>query len=261
MRTLLFFTWLAIPVAALAWHFGPGQKYLAGDTAARHLARAEQAAAEQDWTTAAAAYTEALATLPAEERPQQRRLRLAGAAARIQAGDLPEGQSELEGLLAELEAPPADAQASPPDPELLAAVRHELASSSYHAAWLLRLEGAGPEEWLPECEQARQQFRLLAEAREAAGGDAEAMKRNLESAIRLERMDLATLLAAPKPKDCPNCKNLGQRKRKQSQSRSQAQSKGDSKGDPEKQDPEKQDARKSIKQDNAGMGGVGGKGS
>jgi hypothetical protein len=256
MRTLFFVTWLAIPVAALAWHFGPGQKQLASDTAAHHLRNAEAAADAGDWPTAAKAYAEAWTTLPEDERPAQQRLRLALATARIQAGDLPEGQSELEGMLSELESP---RDAARPDAELLAAVRHELASASYHTAWLLRLEGASADEWLPECEQARQQFRLLAEDGRDAGA-ADAMKRNLEAAIRLERMDLTTLLATPKPKNCPNCKNLAQRKRKQDQSRSASNSKSDSKGDPQ-QDPQKQDARKSIKSNNAGLNGTGGKGS
>jgi hypothetical protein len=131
----------------------------------------------------------------------------------------------------------------------------ELARSSYYAAWIMRLEGAAPDEWKPEAERARQQYRLLAERAESrlslressAGGDAAdagLFKRNLEATIRLEQMDLSTLLARPLPKKCCNCKNLSQRKRKQCQAQCKAGGKKE----------DKQDIRKVIKKQQTGAG-------
>ncbi len=146
-----------------------------------------------------------------------------------------EGQEQLQKLLTRLEANPDQ------DPELRKTVSAELAAASYYTAWVMRLEGATAEEWKPEAEQARQQFRLLAE-RAAAGGDveAEALAKNLEATVRLEQMDLDTLKAKPLPKKCSGCKNLSQRKRQQCQARSKGQAKK----------PE-EDARKMIQKTNS----------
>ncbi len=121
----------------------------------------------------------------------------------------------------------------------------ELARSSYYAAWIMRLEGAAADEWKPEAERARQQFRLLAErAEDGKSQDAALFKRNLEATIRLEQMDLNTLLAKPLPKKCCNCKSLSQRKRKQCQAQCKAAGKKE----------DKQDIRKVIKQQQTGAG-------
>lgn len=234
--------WLLIPVGLLALHFGPGQEFLARDLAGDPLREAEAAAAEGDWDLAALAYGEALSALPEGDRAARQNLSLAQARAQIKAGQMIAGQENLENVLAELE------EGSRRDGEVARAVRHELATASYYAAWLMRLEGAAPEEWKPEIHRARQQFRLLAERAEEAGEDAEAFKKNLEAAIRLEQMDLTELLAKPLPKDCPSCKNLSQRKRKQCQSRCKGKGKG--KGKKKK----KQDARQKIKMEQRGAG-------
>jgi hypothetical protein len=169
----------------------------------------------------------------------------------MRAGELIQSQEQLEQLLSDLEAE------DDRDPELTASVRHELATASYFTAWLMRLEGATADEWKPEAERARQQYRLLAEqaddeqpAPSAAADDrAAAFKKNLESTIRLEQMDLSVLMSMPLPKDCPkNCKNLSQRKRKQCQSRCKGEGKG------KKKKEGKKDARQEIKkQKNAGL--------
>lgn len=243
MRKKLTLCWLMIPVGLLALHFGPGQYYLAGDVAGGHARRAELAATEGRWEEAAVAYAEALADLPPENHEARHKLAVAQAKIQIKGGQMIAGQENLEALLEELEP------GTERDGELARAVRHELATASYYAAWLMRLEGASPEEWKPETERARRQFRLLAERSEKNDVEADVFKRNLEAAIRLERMDLSELLAKPLPKDCPKCKNLSQRKRKQCQSRCKEQAKG--KG---KKKKKKEDARKKIKVENQGAG-------
>ena len=67
--------------------------------------------------------------------------------------------------------------------------------------WLMRLEGATEEEWMPEIQAARQHYTQLTQTAEDMG-DSELLKRSsedLESSIRLARMDLGDLQALPLP--------------------------------------------------------------
>ena len=66
----------------------------------------------------------------------------------------------------------------------------------------MRLEGLGAADWEPEIESSRQTYRMLAEAAEAHGDtvSAKAHRQDLESAIRLSRMDLAQLQGLDLPK-------------------------------------------------------------
>jgi hypothetical protein len=71
----------------------------------------------------------------------------------------------------------------------------------------MRLEGVSKEEWLPELESARQNYRLLAEQAQAAG-DARGQRmqqENLEASIRLEQMAIDDLQGLPIPKPCQSC--------------------------------------------------------
>ena len=149
------------------------------------------------------------------------------------------------------------------DVDLVDPMRHELAMSGYYAAWLMRLEGATEEEWMTEAERARQGFRWLAEQADQRGeATSDVYRQNLEATIRLQQMDLSTLLAKPLPKKCPkNCRGLCQRKRKQRQSR--CQSSGDKDGKPKKGKKKgPQDARRQMKKDRgAGLSGLSGSGS
>ena len=73
--------------------------------------------------------------------------------------------------------------------------------------WLMRLEGLGQDEWEPEVESARQTFKMLAEAAEKRGDAAAAAKfrEDLESSVRLARMDLSELQGLNLPKQCKGC--------------------------------------------------------
>jgi hypothetical protein len=67
--------------------------------------------------------------------------------------------------------------------------------------WLMRLEGSPRTEWEPEIQAARQNYKLLAEDALALG-DTSATERgreDLESAIKLERMELKDLQGLPLP--------------------------------------------------------------
>jgi hypothetical protein len=126
-------------------------------------------------------------------------------------GELPEAIQDLDTLL-------ADARRDGAQTKLEREIRGTLASAQYYVGWLMRLEGAEPDEWLLPVESARQHFRLLAE--QAPDPDALAdCEKNLEATIRLARMDLSELEGLPLPKFCSGCKNVCQKCRGQRQSR------------------------------------------
>jgi hypothetical protein len=199
---LTLYAWVLVPVALLAFHFGPGQAYLHRDAAARHLAEAGVAEKQENWPVALKAYADALREIPATDGKRQREVRLAHARARMYSGEIVEAMSEMKALLAEL---PADGSESLLGDE----VRETLGTAEYYTAWLMRLEGAAPEEWTAEVDNARQQFRYLAENQIGAGlASAKEEQEHLEAAIRLERTDLSELRGLPLPKFCENCKNV-----------------------------------------------------
>ncbi|MAW61777.1 MAG: hypothetical protein CMJ94_13225 [Planctomycetes bacterium] len=196
--------WLMVPVAFAAWYFGPGQDLHARDRSASALEQARAAEEAGDWKAAVEFYATAQKELPVDRVDAMQRLELAEAKAAIMGGDMWGGIESLEALLEATEDT---------DTELAEAVRAELGAQRYFAAWLMRLEGSGVEDWRPEAELARQHFRMLAEQSDAEA--AEAYKRNVEAVVRLEEMDLSELMALPLPKNCSgNCENLTQSKSK-----------------------------------------------
>jgi hypothetical protein len=195
MRILLLTGWVLVLVIGVAWHYGPGQDRVQLDRVAATLAQADQAAADGQWQQAEELYDEALRMLPSDRVADVRRVRLERAKAQMLANKLPTAHEDLKVLVQELAADPAA------EPGLLAEARSALANSQYYVTWLMRLEGEPREDWEPEIESARQNFSLLAE-QALAKGDAEGAKKHeedLESAIRLARMDLAELQGLPLP--------------------------------------------------------------
>jgi hypothetical protein len=195
MRILLLTGWLLLPVVGAAWHYGPGQERMQLDRVASILAEADQAAAAEQWAQADESYAEALRLLPLDRVAEARRVRLERAKAQMLAKKLPIAHQELKGLVQEMESDPSA------DPALLAESRAALANAQYYTTWLMRLEGYQREDWEPEIEAARQNFRLLAEQAEARGDEAglKKLEEDLESTIRLARMDLAELQGLPLP--------------------------------------------------------------
>jgi hypothetical protein len=211
MRKVLVFAWLLLPVVAGAYHFGPGQDRLRVDRAAEAVARAEKAAAtareiaaksgdeaaKASWGEAVDAYGEAIGLLPTAKTAETRALRLERAKAQMFVSQLPEARRDLDALVDELSNDPAA------DPVLATDARAALANAQYYTTWLLRLEGASREEWEPEIDAARQNYKLVAEKHaEGNGCDtkiAAASREDLESAIRLARMDLTELQGLPLP--------------------------------------------------------------
>ena len=240
LRRITVLAWCAVPLIAIAWHYGPGQPALARDVAAAQLITARSAAERADHATAGQAFAAALTALPPDD-PARPAIELEQAMVTAASGALLEGMDQMSELLKRL------AERGEGDGALARATRSELGEAHYHAAWLMRLEGASTEEWTAEADAARQQFRLLTETAHDAG-EAEASAKNLESAVRLQRLDLSELKGLPLPKKCSgNCQSLSQKKRKQRESRSDSPKSGDKK--------ETQDVRQEIRKErDAGKG-------
>jgi hypothetical protein len=195
MRILVLAAWLLLLPVAFAYHLGPGQTQKTLDATAVKLAEADRLAAEEDYAAAEEAYDEALKLLPQDRKTEGRAIRLERAKAMMLAKKLPEAHADLKALVDELQE---DANA---DAKLLAEARSVMANSQYYITWLMRLEGLGRDLWEPEIESARQTYKLLAEQAEQRGDAAAAKKHeeDLESAIRLARMDLSELEGLPLP--------------------------------------------------------------
>jgi hypothetical protein len=195
MRKLLLIVWLLVPVAAGAYHYGPGQERLELDEAAFLIDKAEAHTKAGEHAEAAEVYGDVLDILPTKMVDKAQRIRLERAKAQMLSKQLPDARGDLQTLLADLTA---DEKA---DPKLANEVRSTLANSQYYMTWLMRLEGRGREEWEPEIEASRQNYRLLAEKSEVAGDkvSVERHQKDLESAIRLARLDLKDLQGLPLP--------------------------------------------------------------
>lgn len=195
MRTLLIITWLFVGLGGVIYHFGPGQEKLEIDRINQLIDQARTSVAEEKWPQAVEQFDKILADLPAEKQQESKGLMLEKAKAQMMAAELPEARESLESLLMDLRE---DDNA---DPRLVAEVQSTLANSQYYMTWLMRLEGLPEEEWMPEIEAARQHYTQLTRDAEAIG-DADLAKRSaedLESSIRLARMDLGDLQALPLP--------------------------------------------------------------
>jgi len=195
MRILLLVLWMLIPVGAFAYHLGPGQSDMKRDMVAQLLAKAEVKVLSEDWADAESLYKEALQLLPDDSVVAQRRARLELAKCQLNNKGLPQANEDLKALVNELKD---DADA---DPGLVADARTALANSQYYITWLMRLEGRPEEVWEPEITSSQQLYRLLAEQAEE-GDDLEMVqirKSDVESAVKLARMDIGELQGLPLP--------------------------------------------------------------
>lgn len=193
MRTILLSAWLLIPIAGWAYHEGPGQEAMRRDRADRLLAEAHELAVAGQHASAITRYEEALKEVPPEDVAVMRRARVELNKMRMLHRQLPVAHSDLQGLVTELADDP---QA---EPQTLADARQALANSQYYLTWLMRLEGLPRERWEPEIEAARQNWRLLAEQAEARGADATTYREDIESAVRLARLEIKDLQGLPLP--------------------------------------------------------------
>lgn len=200
MKILVLTLWCLLPLGLLAYHYGPGQREMKLDAAASALDHAKAKASTEDWKAAISAYEETLAKLPKEKIAEARRIRLELAKARMEAAELPKAREELATLADELADDPAA------DSGLRDEALATLATSRFYMTYLMKLEGLPDSEWEPEIEAARQERKLLVR-RATEAGDTEAAAKHaddLESAIRLARMEPEDLYGKAIPKQC-NC--------------------------------------------------------
>src|SRR5262245_28435843 len=107
-KKILFTVWLLVPVALLAYHFGPGQARLSAERAVQKIAEARQLEATEQWDEAVQAWADALAATPADKSMQRLQIQLAHANARVYTGELPEAMDDMEKLLTEAQSTKAD---------------------------------------------------------------------------------------------------------------------------------------------------------
>ena len=202
MRTILLAAMLIMPAAAIAYHYGPGQAMMALDDASAQIRRAEEDVRLERYPQAIAAYDAALSRIPPDRIDLARSVRLEKAKARLNNRGLGEAYDELMALKEETEAAGTNVS-----PEFAADLRKTIAHAEYYMTWLLRLEGEPRDVWEPDIEAARQNYKLLADAARAVGNESQAdlLEGDLESAIRLARLDLSQLQALPLPKQCQGC--------------------------------------------------------
>ena len=195
MRVLLLVIWMLIPVGVLAFHLGPGQDHLKLDSAAQLLSEADALVQAEDWSQAQLVYEKALANIPDEKTELRIKVQLQRAKVQMQNSQLPQAYSDLKSLVSTLNEDPNS------DPELVKEARAALANSQYYITWLKRLEGLPREEWESDIVSAQQTLRLLAKEAEQSDEDEEfeVYTKDLESAVRLARMDLGELQGLPLP--------------------------------------------------------------
>ncbi len=190
MRIILITLWLLVPLGFAAYHFGPGKEHLVLDHTEDILKKARAAAAEEDWESAIKFYQEALAKLPVEKKETATRIQLEVAKAKMQNAGLPEAREDLASLVANLNEDPSIPQ------ELKDEALSTLANARYYMTYLMKLEGLPADQWEPEIEAARQEYKLLAQ--NSTGS--EKHLNDLESAIRLARAEPTELYGLPLPK-------------------------------------------------------------
>ncbi len=195
MRILLIVAWLFVGLGGLIYHFGPGQDRMEMDRIDRIITNARHHVSEKNWEQAVEQYDTVLASLPAENKTQIHKVTLEKSKAQMMAKKLPEARKALETLLQDVR------NNKEADAALVADVQATLANSQYYMTWLMRLEGLPEEQWKPEIEAARQHYTQLVNTAKKSGDKEllERSKEDLESSIRLARMDLSELQGLPLP--------------------------------------------------------------
>ncbi len=196
MKRWLLLLWLLLPLPLVVWHYGPGQNWLARDRAQTLIQRGQQAEAQKKWAEAENSYREAAGQIGQTDPRVKMQLDIALVRDRYRQGGAVEAIDGIDRVLADTSLPSQPA-------ELQREARELAGRIHYHAAWVMRLEGAQRDLWMEEAELGRQNFRLLAESSLAAGRTnyAQGQQTNLESAVRLQRMSLVELMGRPLPEE------------------------------------------------------------
>ncbi|MBL8852912.1 MAG: hypothetical protein JNK57_02965 [Planctomycetaceae bacterium] len=203
MRVWIVVAWLFVGLAGVVFHLGPGRELEKNDLLNANVTRARLNVETEKWGDAIDSFDEAIAGLSEQQLELQRQLRLEKAKAQMMDTQLPEARLALDALMQEL------VDSGEGQTKIAEETRLALASAQYYVTWLMRLEGVGREEWEPEVEAARQNYRILSEMADESGDAdvAEKRREDLEATVRLARMDLTELQALPLPSQCQGCKS------------------------------------------------------
>lgn len=250
--------WAVLPVLAMAFHFGPGQRGVQQDAAAAMLtdaraaesvaADAQHAAHEAQFATIEARRAALLSDAEGNQKAvetalahEQKLYVVASDAWKMAADKYAAVEQLLEGGKGAEEVRWAKARAmvragliwngidelqgildTTQDESLSVAAREELAAAHYYGARILREEGRASALWQEVAGVARQQYRYLAERAEATGDAplADNLQKNLERVLDLEQLAQEELIAKPLPKDSPRGRRPGDREPGDGQGRS-----------------------------------------
>ncbi len=196
MKKLFLFFWLLLPLPVIVWHYGPGQKWFARDQAHTLIQRAQQFESERKWSEAESLYREAAGKVRNEDPKLKTQLDIALVRQRYRQGGAVESIDMIDSVI-------SDAKFHQQPAEIQREARELAGRIHYHAAWVMRLEGAQKDLWMEEAELSRQNFRLLSEETLSAGkaSYSQLQQTNLESSVRLQRMGLVDLMAKPLPEE------------------------------------------------------------
>lgn len=194
MKRYLALLWLLLPLPVVVLHFTHGQEWLELDRARVLVRQGEAAEKRGDWEVADAAYRDAAKRIATADPALKLRLDLTQMRTRFRMGEAVEAIDLSESLIND----PSFAAM----PEAFRDEARELAARiHYYAAWVMRLEGANRDLWMEEAELARQNYRLLAEKSGDQQADPPPQRRDLESAVQLQRLSLTELMARPLPEE------------------------------------------------------------
>lgn len=196
MKRWLLLLWLLLPLPVVVWHYGSGQKWLARDRAHALIQQAQRAETKNLWADAESLYQQAAGHVGTSDLQLKTQLDIALVRSRYRQGSAVDAIDGIDRIL-------ADASFHRQPGPLQREARELAGRIHYHAAWVMRLEGAQRDLWMEEAELGRQNFRLLTESSlEAAQNQyAQLQQTNLEAAVRLQRMSLIELMGRPLPEE------------------------------------------------------------
>lgn len=229
MKKYLVLLWLLFPVPVIVFHYAKGRELMELDVARDLLRRAEAAEKAGDPVGAEKLYREADAHVPVDKTEIKLRTGLSIIRTEARTGGVVAALDDSEKLLADetFDKMPAAFRAE---------ARETISRIHYHAAWVMRLEGANRELWMEEAELARQGYRSLVETHLAgeSGEPVRKAKEDLEAAVALQRLSFGALIARPLPREgeCMGNCNLSEKMNERRQKRGKKGSGKSGKGPP-----------------------------
>ncbi len=195
IRALGLVAWCLVLVLMGAYHYGPGQNQMRLDDAGNLIRAANVHLKNEQWEPAAELLSKALELLPEDKKTVINAVRLERDKAWMNSSQLPDAHNDLVQLV-EMLSSEKDS-----DPVVLREAKQSMANSKFYMTWLMRLEGKPRDQWLPHIETARQTFRELAETAGDVGDIQlkQSFQEDLESSIRLARLDMKQLQGLPIP--------------------------------------------------------------